>query len=354
MIKIDRPERPNISIYKTKRYLLDRNKNKDQALRDKLLTLIEDKAPFKSIVKRLKASPKGKFTKAEVEMLKAIAFFADRDHFDNDVKITQKQNPKFDVYKNDKLKIHLKDTFKNKCAYCESDFTHATPPDIEHFRPKAAINPFNDQEDEALIYPGYYWLGAEWDNLLWSCPLCNRKTKQEVPDSVELVAVGKKNRFPIAGNHRVRHHHEGIASEEPHRLLIDPCKDDPALHLEFTLDGLVVAKLNADDEPSPMGEASIPAYALNRADLKHSREVEILNLEGLLIGLVATINLFGSATDPLEKEHAKAKFLRLKTILKSKFAPKASYLAQKQVVLDHFFETENLEAIGLRKEDLLN
>ena len=353
MIKIERPKQPNIPIYTSKKDKLDRNAAKDQALRDKLLLLIDGTLPhYKSIFDRL--STDGKFSKSEVETLKAIAFFADTANFNNDQKLTAEKNLKYNVYKDPELRKQLKAVFKNKCAYCESDFTHVTPPDIEHFRPKAAINPFTNQTDGALIYPGYYWLGANWDNLLWSCPLCNRKTKQNIPDVVDPVAVGKKNRFPVSPGNRIRNHHEFVSDEESHRLLLDPCKEDPAEHLEFQSDGLVMSKLDEHGNPSLMGEASIPAYALNRADLKHWREEEIITLEGLLLGVMSSIELFIKEADSVEKEKYKQRFLKIEGVIKHTLSFDSQYLAQKNVALDAFFEREDLEAIGLTKEGLLN
>ncbi|WP_299525416.1 hypothetical protein [Winogradskyella sp.] len=352
MIQIHRPSRPKISIYSTKNTKLDRNLDKANMLRNTLKNLIDKNDPnYASILERLDSG--AKFTRAEVETLKAIAFFADLNNFNNNKKITDKSNIKFTVYKNDKLKEHLKEIFNDKCAYCESKFTHVTPPDIEHFRPKAAINPFTNQVDEDLIYPGYYWLGADWDNLLWSCPLCNRKTKQMIPDEVEPTAVGKKNRFPVITN-RIRNHHELVSAEEADRLLIDPCRENPADHLEFLLDGRVVAKLNDQNEPSLKGEASIPAYALNREQLRIWRRQEGTTLKGLLVGIKNTIINLINEDDPDEKQSIKDDFLELKDIIKQMFLPGAQYLAQKDVVINDFFKKEGLEAIGLTKEGLLN
>lgn len=353
MIKIDRPSRPDIPVYTSKTKRLDRNSDKDKALRVKLKDLVDGNNPKNhDIIERL--TNNGKFTSAEVETLKAIAFFADETHFKDDKKLTDKKNPNFKIYKDSALKKNLKAVFNNKCAYCESDFTHSTPPDIEHFRPKAAINPFTHQKDEALIYPGYYWLGADWNNLLWSCPLCNRKTKQNVPESVDPQLAGKKNRFPVMAGNRIRHHHNAIENEEPHRLLIDPCIEHPEEHLEFQLNGLVMAKLNEQGNPSAMGKASIPAYALNRADLKHWREEEILTMEGLLLGVISTIELFTKAIEPVDKDKYELRFLKLKDIIQHKFTPRSQYIALKHIVIDEFFKGEELEDIGLTKDDLLS
>lgn len=352
MIKIERPKRPKMPIYNTKNSKLDRNAATETAMRDNLILLIDGAIPqFESIFERL--SNGGKFTKAEAETLKAINFFADKTNFNNDEKLTTKKNMKFGVYKNDILRKHLKAIFSNKCAYCESNFTHVTPPDIEHFRPKAAINPFTNQIDEGLIYPGYYWLGADWDNLLWSCPLCNRKTKQIIPDFVDPMPVGKKNRFPVKSN-RIRHHHEIVSDEEPHRLLIDPCKENPAEHLEFQLDGLVKAKQDNQGNVSAMGEASIPAYGLNRADLKRWRKEEIINIKGLLIGIKSILIRFIDETDPAIKVELEEEFLMIKGFIKHKFSPESQYLAQKEVTIDEFFIKEGIASIGFTKAGLLS
>lgn len=353
MIKVNRINKPNIPIYKRRNVRLHRDLVKDQELRDQLAVLIDAADPnYQDLLRRINDNTQS-FTKAEAETLRAIAFFANESNFKEDKKLTDKQLPKFSVYKDAELKKQLKTVFHNKCAYCESDFTHATSPDIEHFRPKAAINSFSNETDEDLIYPGYYWLGAEWENLLWSCPLCNRKTKQEVPSFVDLKPVGKKNRFPVSGK-RIRNHHEIWTDEEPRRLLIDPCKDDPTEHLEFQLDGLVMAKLDANGNPSAMAKASIPAYGLNRADLVHWREAEKIFLEGLLFGIVSTLELFVAEQDVQKKNRLERRFLVQKNAVQKKFAPESQYLALKQVVIDDFFVQEDLDGIGLTKEDLLS
>ncbi|MCL6294868.1 hypothetical protein [Jejuia spongiicola] len=352
MIKIDRPKRPNISIYTTKNTNLDRNQDKDNALRETLKLLIDANVEhFKDIFERLENGKK--FTKAEAETLKAIAFFADTNNFNNDKKLTKKTNLKFSVYKNAKLKENLKIVFNDKCAYCESKLAHVTPPDIEHFRPKAAINPFTNQIDEDLIYPGYYWLGADWDNLLWSCPLCNRKTKQLIPDAVELEPLGKKNRFPVIAN-RVRSHHELISKEELERLLIDPCKENPADHLEFQLDGTVRSKIDNQGNPNAMGEASKKAYALNRQDLVMARRKECKRLKVDLIGIRNTLKLIIRENDPAKKRKHKEEFNIMREAINDEFAVDSPFLAQKEVIISDFFEREGIASIGFTKEGLLD
>ena len=65
----------------------------------------------------------------------------------------------FSAYSHDSVKRQLKIDFNSKCAYCESIFVHNSYGEVEHWRPKKAVkdNPSHN---------GYYWLAAEWDNLL--------------------------------------------------------------------------------------------------------------------------------------------------------------------------------------------
>jgi hypothetical protein len=103
--------------------------------------------------------------------------------------------------------------------------------DIEHFRPKGEIE--GAMPDSK---PGYYWLAADWDNLLLSCRNCNQKLTHTIFGRADRVTMGKMNQFPLAppGIYvRCHDHPNGIMDEEPCRLLLDPCKDDPEKHLEY-------------------------------------------------------------------------------------------------------------------------
>jgi len=103
-----------------------------------------------------------------------------------------------------------------KCCYCEIKFRAASPGDVEHFRPKTEVRQGRGQPAER---PGYYWLAYSWDNLFFSCPICNRSNK--------------KNFFPLAKPiARARIHTDNLASEQP--LLLNPAgPDDPRNHIHF-------------------------------------------------------------------------------------------------------------------------
>lgn len=88
----------------------------------------------------------------------------------------------------------------NKCAYCESRIPKDYN-DVEHYRPKSI----------------YYWLGHDWSNLLYACPICNRSYKKDL--------------FPLK-NEAARATSPGnLTCEEP--LIINPATDDPALHIQY-------------------------------------------------------------------------------------------------------------------------
>ena len=103
----------------------------------------------------------------------------------------------------------------DKCCYCESSFSANSPGDVEHFRPKASV-----QQDtgEPIIYPGYYWLAYRWENLFYSCEVCNRS--------------GKRALFPLSDvAARLSSAADPPQREEP--LLIDPAVDEPRDHIRF-------------------------------------------------------------------------------------------------------------------------
>lgn len=173
-------------------------------------------------------------------------------------------NNSFDykVYSDSNVKEALIKLFKGKCAYCESKFLHVYSGDVEHFRPKGKIEEANPQK------PGYYWLAADWDNLFLSCRNCNQTLKHEVFGVTGKTTLGKLNQFPLVDTSsyvRSHNHPIGISSEDNHRLLIDPCKDLPEHHIEYTSEGVIKGK---DDR----GKTSIKVYALQRVPLVQSRE----------------------------------------------------------------------------------
>jgi uncharacterized protein (TIGR02646 family) len=188
--------------------------------------------------------------------------------------------PKFSVYSHDEVKLALIELFRRKCAYCEASFLAATSGDIEHFRPKGRIDPGTGEEK---IQPGYYWLAATWENLLLSCPGCNRSKRQlerTADGALRFTdqATGKIDLFPLADEtRRVTSHEADLAAEESVRLLLDPCRDQPEEHLSFDIEGNVLPR-ELQGRVSERGRWSIRVYALDRWALKEARKQKYLDM----------------------------------------------------------------------------
>jgi uncharacterized protein (TIGR02646 family) len=149
----------------------------------------------------------------------------------------------FTAYKNKSLKDVLEAIFEKKCAYCETHYAVGGYLEVEHYRPKNA----------------YYWLAADWSNLLPSCKRCNN---------------GKLTKFPLSEAARQARRKGQEGRESP--LLLNPSDPLPARrpekHLTFDAnDGAVRARL-VKGQPSPMGMKSIEVYRLTRPDLAFERK----------------------------------------------------------------------------------
>lgn len=115
--------------------------------------------------------------------------------------------------------------FFRKCAYCESKLK--LNDDLDHYRPTKAVT---TEKDVLIKQPGYYWLHYKWDNLLPSCKSCNSPLK------IKGQKVGKHNRFPVKGKHKIAIGKE--RNESP--LLINPTRDFPDAHLEWDNDSMLI------------------------------------------------------------------------------------------------------------------
>jgi len=181
---------------------------------------------------------------------------------------------KFSVYSDSKVKGALIELFKGKCAYCESKFLHVYSGDVEHFRPKGkiaeAVNP----------KPGYYWLAAKWDNLLLSCRNCNQKLKHLTIGATEKETMGKMDQFPLAdGGIHVQDDELDIQTEEPFRLLINPCIENPEEFFRYDINTGVIIPKPKGLKKKKIAEESIRVYVLQRVPLVQARErkaIEIL------------------------------------------------------------------------------
>lgn len=196
----------------------------------------------------------------------------------------------FKAYKDADVVAALRTMFNKKCAYCEFHYAAGGPEDVEHFRPKGAI-----VINGKLEQPGYYWLAADWDNLLPSCIDCNRKRKKEFAVGGKKVS-GKANLFPVADEGRRWRNHGRKNREEP--LLLNPCEDDPEQHLEFLDKGLVRPVEGLDGTPSRKGEASIEVFGLIRRDLVEQREKKQTRVRAVIQRALENAAMAQTTNDP--------------------------------------------------------
>jgi hypothetical protein len=128
----------------------------------------------------------------------------------------------------------------SKCAACESSDNTLT---VKHFRPL-------DRVVEDKSSPGYWWLAYDWRNMFVFCARCRHM---------------QGSRFPIAGQRAQTPSHK-LSEEEP--LLLDPCADNPNVHLAFDDNGAVVGQ-------TQRGRITIEIYGLNRETLVEARREAI-------------------------------------------------------------------------------
>lgn len=175
---------------------------------------------------------------------------------------------KFKVYKEREVVAALEDTFNGKCAYCEGRYDNNAPCEVEHYRPKGGV-----EVDGKLGQPGYYWLAADWMNLLPSCGDCNKMRYHEFADD-EPEARGKANKFPIADPAKRAKAPGEEAFEEC--LLLHPYIDEPRDFLTFVEDGkhkgVIQALPGPDGQPREKARVSIRVYGLDRPRLTSARE----------------------------------------------------------------------------------
>ncbi len=157
----------------------------------------------------------------------------------------------------------------DKCCFCESKVTHIAYGDVEHFRPKAG---FRQSDNDSLGRPGYYWLAYRWENLFFSCQLCNQRYK--------------KNLFPLRDPaKRARSHHDDVGQEES--LFIDPAAMNPTDYISFREEYPYAIGGNLT------GKTTIKALGVDREPLTEIRRDYLRQVK--LIQELANSSLPGSA-----------------------------------------------------------
>jgi uncharacterized protein (TIGR02646 family) len=162
------------------------------------------------------------------------------------------------IYGDASVKDELRKVQHQKCAFCESKFSHVGHGDVEHLRPKGG---YKQRNGDRLRYPGYYWLAYEWSNLFYSCQLCNQRFK--------------RNQFPLENPHQRAHcHHDDIGAEKP--LLVDPAAVDPSQFVTFRKE--YPRSVNGN----PIGRKTIAVLGLNRKELIEVRRDRLRTIRAFL------------------------------------------------------------------------
>lgn len=251
----------------------------------------------------------------------------------------------FSVYKDDEVKEALRRLFHGKCAYCESRFSHVAPEDIEHWRPKGAVQLDDGSEQK----PGYYWLAATWSNLLPSCIDCNRRRRQEDARDPASTQSGKEGLFPVVSARWTRHDQADRNGEEP--LLLDPCIDDPRQYLEVSYvdKKAVVRELKPEGtRENRRARESIRVFGLNRSELEKVRQEQRLELEGRFEEV--RLNLENLPHLPPDRRVPTRQHILTKLgELKRERRPQSTYLLMKLPLIDAFIVevAPALERLGI-------
>ena len=116
-----------------------------------------------------------------------------------------------DRYRDIREDLWLRQNYK--CCFCECK-EQLEYKDVEHYRPKAEVK----HSRHGPIRPGYWWLAWTWENLMFSCPACNRSFKRIwFPLDEASIPLGPMESPP--------------GCENP--LLIDPYVENPIDHIQF-------------------------------------------------------------------------------------------------------------------------
>ena len=239
---------------------------------------------------------------------------------------------KFKAYKQDDVVAALNELFHGKCAYCESSIKAVQPTDVEHFRPKGAV-------DECPGHRGYWWLAAVWENLLPSCIRCNR---QNYEPGVELANAplphkmggkfrfGKGDSFPILGAAHAADASANLDAEDP--ALIDPTGREPSDHLQWLEVGgkSLIGPRERNGQVDRYGLHTYQVFGLNRQGLVEDRTALRLRVQKGFVDVVALLEESVTTSDLASSDRLRERSFRMLDDLKSLAEPHQPYSAMVQ------------------------
>lgn len=215
-------------------------------------------------------------------------------------------------FKKKEVKKALETLFNGKCAYCESDVITTSAIDKEHFRPKTSIK---DETTKESIR-GYYWLAADWDNLLLACAHCNRTGTHETIDDKEFVS-GKLDYFPISDETKRAVYGGDLIDEEKVRLLLNPCIENPELIIKYNSDGEILPLDGISQKQEEMVETSVMTFGLNRSTLHKKRIEKWRQIANQILSIRESYEDYIETSKPKYLNQLKRKFEELKELKKN-------------------------------------
>jgi hypothetical protein len=186
----------------------------------------------------------------------------------------------------------LRQSFGNKCMFCETRVDHAPDSSLRHlFRPaRLAAQPNQSGRSNP---DHYFWLQLDWHNIYLICGDCAKCKGFLFPVAAERATVGATG--------------DELRLEKP--LLIDPCNYlwNPLRELAFAEDGTV--GVHPDTRNRAGAEATIQVFGLNRDALCQARAAEVAQFRTLFEAaqaeapaqeLAALVERLAAACDELE------------------------------------------------------
>lgn len=155
------------------------------------------------------------------------------------------------IFLGDEVREALRRTFREKCAFCESELSK-TDALVHHFRPienASDLAGFETREN-------YVWLAYEWENLFQACHPCDR---------------AKGSFFPVAGSRAGPDLEQSSVKLAEKAELVDPSYDDPNDHLMFLANGACIPRTRT-------GAVTISVLSLNRPQLVAERRKDMADL----------------------------------------------------------------------------
>lgn len=121
-------------------------------------------------------------------------------------------------YKQEDVKVALKNIYNNKCAFCEQRVEQSQ---IEHYRPKKV----------------YYWLVFSWDNLIVACAFCNQYK------GVNFDLSGTPCEFANTDANILKIHNSSFDYDRIERpKMVNPEVTDPLGKIEFEKNGIISSR----------------------------------------------------------------------------------------------------------------